>query len=168
MLGFRARFLTADRTSLHPYLSQFIPMRGRWSAKPPYGALAFHEAPLSVGGEVTSMSSRLFVQVDANNSFRVADQPLPIQHVSWCSIFLVLASCDDWCRPRAPEPVLRYREAGVWRNMPREVRIHVDVDGTGHYTFRVRSGRREITTTVNPGWVNFADRYRVHTTGARS
>jgi hypothetical protein len=34
--------------------------------------------------------------------------------------------------------------------MPGEVRIHVDVDATGHYVFRVRSGKREITTSVNP------------------
>jgi hypothetical protein len=34
--------------------------------------------------------------------------------------------------------------------MPREVRIHVDVDATGHYGFRVRSGTGEIATSVNP------------------
>lgn len=34
--------------------------------------------------------------------------------------------------------------------MPGDVHIHVDVDATGHYRFRVRSGRREITTSVNP------------------
>ena len=34
--------------------------------------------------------------------------------------------------------------------MPGEVRIHVDVDATGHYEFRVRSGTGEITTSVNP------------------
>ena len=34
--------------------------------------------------------------------------------------------------------------------MPCEVRIHVDVDATGHYVFRMRSGRREITTSVDP------------------
>ncbi len=32
--------------------------------------------------------------------------------------------------------------------MPCEVRIHVDVDATGHYVFRMRSGRREIKTSV--------------------
>jgi tetratricopeptide (TPR) repeat protein len=34
--------------------------------------------------------------------------------------------------------------------MPGEVRIHVDVDATGQYAFRVRSGKREIATSVNP------------------
>jgi tetratricopeptide (TPR) repeat protein len=34
--------------------------------------------------------------------------------------------------------------------MPDEVRLHVDVNPTGHYVFRVRSGRREITTSVDP------------------
>jgi tetratricopeptide (TPR) repeat protein len=34
--------------------------------------------------------------------------------------------------------------------MPCEIRIHVDVDATGHYRFRVGSSRREITTCVNP------------------
>ena len=34
--------------------------------------------------------------------------------------------------------------------MPSEIRIHVDVDATGHYRFRVRSGRHEITASVNP------------------
>jgi tetratricopeptide (TPR) repeat protein len=34
--------------------------------------------------------------------------------------------------------------------MPRELRIHVDVDATGRYEFRMRSGRREVTTSVNP------------------
>ena len=34
--------------------------------------------------------------------------------------------------------------------MPSEVRIHVDVDDTEHYGFQVRSGAREITTSVNP------------------
>src|SRR5215472_2508495 len=34
--------------------------------------------------------------------------------------------------------------------MTSEVRIHVDVDATGHYAFRVRSGTGKITTTVNP------------------
>jgi hypothetical protein len=37
--------------------------------------------------------------------------------------------------------------------MPGKVRIHVDVDVTGHYLFRVRSGMREITTSVNPDLV---------------
>ena len=36
------------------------------------------------------------------------------------------------------------------RNMPRELRIHVDVDAAGLYEFRMRSGRREVTTGVNP------------------
>jgi hypothetical protein len=30
-----------------------------------------------------------------------------------------------------------------------EVRIHVDVDATGEYVFRVRSGGREVTTSIN-------------------
>jgi len=34
--------------------------------------------------------------------------------------------------------------------MPGEVRIHVDVDATGQYAFRVRSGTSEITSSVNP------------------
>ena len=34
--------------------------------------------------------------------------------------------------------------------MPSEVRIHVDVDATGHYRFRVRSGTHEITTSIKP------------------
>jgi hypothetical protein len=34
--------------------------------------------------------------------------------------------------------------------MPGQVRIHVDVDATGHYRFQVRSGTHEITTSVNP------------------
>ncbi|MBZ5600084.1 MAG: hypothetical protein LAN83_17375 [Acidobacteriia bacterium] len=34
--------------------------------------------------------------------------------------------------------------------MPRELRIHVDVDAAGRYEFRMSSGRREITTNVNP------------------
>ena len=34
--------------------------------------------------------------------------------------------------------------------MPGEVRIHVDVDASGRYRFRLRSGTREITTSVNP------------------
>ena len=34
--------------------------------------------------------------------------------------------------------------------MPAEVSIYVDVDATGHYGFRVRSGTREITTSLNP------------------
>ena len=33
--------------------------------------------------------------------------------------------------------------------MPGEVRIHVDLDGSGRYRFRVRSGRSEITSSVN-------------------
>jgi tetratricopeptide (TPR) repeat protein len=34
--------------------------------------------------------------------------------------------------------------------MPRELRIHVDVDSAGRYEFRMRSGRSEVTTRVNP------------------
>lgn len=34
--------------------------------------------------------------------------------------------------------------------MPGEVHIHVDVDATGRYQFRVRAGAREITTFVGP------------------
>src|SRR6267154_3682353 len=34
--------------------------------------------------------------------------------------------------------------------MPRELHIHVDVDATGRYEFRIRSGRREVATSVNP------------------
>jgi tetratricopeptide (TPR) repeat protein len=34
--------------------------------------------------------------------------------------------------------------------MPRELSIHVDVDSAGRYEFRMRSGRREVTTRVNP------------------
>ncbi len=34
--------------------------------------------------------------------------------------------------------------------MPGEVRIHVDVDATGDYMFRVRSGRRGITSSISP------------------
>jgi tetratricopeptide (TPR) repeat protein len=34
--------------------------------------------------------------------------------------------------------------------MPGEVRIHVDVDAARNYRFQVRSGTREITTSVNP------------------
>jgi tetratricopeptide (TPR) repeat protein len=44
----------------------------------------------------------------------------------------------------------RGEKAGVWRKMPGEVSIHVDVDATGRYAFRLRSGTREITTSVNP------------------
>lgn len=42
------------------------------------------------------------------------------------------------------------RKAIALRNMPRELRIHVDVDAAGRYEFRMSSGRREITTNVNP------------------
>lgn len=35
-------------------------------------------------------------------------------------------------------------------NMPRELRIHVDVDAAGRYEFRMCSGRREVTTAVSP------------------
>jgi hypothetical protein len=31
-----------------------------------------------------------------------------------------------------------------------DVHIYIDVDQTGHYRFRVRSGKRQIETTVNP------------------
>lgn len=34
--------------------------------------------------------------------------------------------------------------------MPGDIRIDVDVDATGEYVFRVHSGRREITTSINP------------------
>jgi tetratricopeptide (TPR) repeat protein len=34
--------------------------------------------------------------------------------------------------------------------MPRELRIHVDVDSAGRYEFRMGSGRNEVTTRVNP------------------
>jgi tetratricopeptide (TPR) repeat protein len=34
--------------------------------------------------------------------------------------------------------------------MPRELRIHVDLNAAGRYEFRMRSGRREVTTSVNP------------------
>jgi len=34
--------------------------------------------------------------------------------------------------------------------MPRELRIHVDVDSAGRYEFRMRAGRREVTTSANP------------------
>jgi tetratricopeptide (TPR) repeat protein len=34
--------------------------------------------------------------------------------------------------------------------MPGGIRIHVDVDAMGHFRFRLRSGTREITTSVNP------------------
>lgn len=34
--------------------------------------------------------------------------------------------------------------------MPRDLGIYVDVNAAGHYEFRMRSGRREVTTAVNP------------------
>lgn len=34
--------------------------------------------------------------------------------------------------------------------MPGEVRFHVDVDATGRFEFRMRSGRHEVTSSVNP------------------
>ena len=34
--------------------------------------------------------------------------------------------------------------------MPGRIQIHVDVDAAEQYRFRLRSGRREVTTTVNP------------------
>jgi hypothetical protein len=34
--------------------------------------------------------------------------------------------------------------------MPRELFIHVDVDAAGRYEFRMRSGRSEVTTSVDP------------------
>jgi hypothetical protein len=34
--------------------------------------------------------------------------------------------------------------------MQGEIRIHVDAEATGHYVFRVRSGRREIRSSANP------------------
>ena len=34
--------------------------------------------------------------------------------------------------------------------MPGDVTIHINVDASGHYGFRVRSGRSEITSTVSP------------------
>src|SRR5260370_5694098 len=50
---------------------------------------------------------------------------------------------------RGPEAVVTGRRVFL-RNMPRELGIHVDVDAAGRYRFRVVSGRREFTTSVNP------------------
>lgn len=80
-----------------------------------------------------------------------------------------LSACDDSPRPANLNQWWRYRKASVWRNMPGEVRIQVDVDAAGHYGLRVGSGRSETTTSVNPdlaasstrlakGWFQFHSR----------
>jgi hypothetical protein len=51
---------------------------------------------------------------------------------------------------RGIEPVVDSPKSARLGEDVRQVRIHIDVDATGHYVFRVRSGTGEITGSVNP------------------